>query len=36
MKLRPITNASSARLRNQLLNGSGLVFAATRVPAFVA
>ena len=31
---RPTTNTSSARLRAQFENGSGLVFATARVPAF--
>src|SRR5207247_1089656 len=31
----PTANTSSPTLRNQLLNGSGLVFAAARVPALV-
>src|SRR5438093_4924722 len=32
---RPMTNASSMKLRNQLLNGSGLVYATARVLALV-
>src|SRR5581483_11406864 len=32
---RPTANASSSRLNAQLLNGSGLVFAAARAPALV-
>ena len=31
----PTTNRSSPRLSSQLVNGSGLVFAMTRVPALV-